>query len=53
MTTKDKLKALHGADKLINRVIGALPNLCDYEDKQENANLLEWATAPAKEEETK
>lgn len=40
MTTKDKIKALIGADKLIAQVIGALPHLCDCEDKQENAAYL-------------
>lgn len=43
MTTKDKIKALIGADKQIAQVIGALPHLCDYDDKQENASLLALA----------
>lgn len=40
MTTKDKIKALIAADKLIAQVIGALPHLCDCEDEQENVAIL-------------
>ena len=44
MTTKDKIKALIVADKEIAQVIGAMPYLCDHEDKQENADLLMLAS---------
>ena len=40
MTTKDKIKALIEANKKIAEVIGALPHLSDYEDKQDNASIL-------------
>ena len=44
MTTKDKIKVLIEANKKIAVVIGALPHLCDYEDKQGNADILAEAS---------